>query len=68
MKITVIAISFIFAFLVLFGGGVYYGWLAQTRIPSDAFYTDLSFTLGSLSYATVVLGVIVLVGHRFFRK
>lgn len=68
MKIALIAFVFLLVFVLLFGGGVYYGWLAQTKIPSDQFYTDLSFTLGILSYVVVVLGVVLIVVRSIFRK
>lgn len=58
MKTVLIAIIFALVFLLLFFGGIYYGWLAQTRIPNDQFYIQLSTTLGILSYVVLVFGLI----------
>ena len=68
MKTALIAITFALVFLLLFWGGVYYGWLAQTRIPSDQFYMQLSTTLGVLSYAVLAIGLIWGALKIIFRK
>lgn len=68
MKTVLTAIAFTLVFLLLFFGGIYYGWLAQTRIPSDQFYVQLSTTLGILSYAVLAVGLIWGALKILFRK
>lgn len=68
MKMVFFATTIVLLCAILFWGGVYYGWLAQTRIPSDPFYLYLSTILGLLSYAVFAFGIVFGILKILFRK
>lgn len=68
MRFVITGLALILVFLLLFGGGIYYGWLAQTKMPSDKLYTDMSSVLGVASYISVVAGCVLIVVGVVRRK